>query len=200
MPRAFTEAKRSEIKEKIMETALELFHDKGVKSLSIGELTKRVGIAQGSFYNFWKDKDSLIIELITYRWLQKLDNIKKEFCNSLEDPAGFLSDIIYSYSMDIMIKIKTQPIYKEAFKIFREKGRDKVNKIENFYAEFLSKLINYWKENSAVKTVNKQGLVNLFTGSFILCSNYGYFDEEYFDEILRIYVDSAVNKYIEGAI
>ena len=52
MARAFTEEEKLEIKEKIMETALDLFHDKGTKSLSIGELTRRVGIAQGSFYNF----------------------------------------------------------------------------------------------------------------------------------------------------
>lgn len=200
MPRAFTEAERSEIKEKILETALELFHDKGTKSLSISELTKRVGIAQGSFYNFWKDKDSLIIELITYRWLQKLDNIEKEFFNSLTNPVRFLADIIYRDSMDIMIKIKTQPIYKEAFEIFKEKGRDEVNKVENFYTEFLSKLINYWKEHSTVKTVYKQGLINVFIGSLILCSNYCHFDEEYFDGILKIYIESAVNKYIEPAI
>lgn len=39
MARAFTEEEKLEIKEKIMETALDLFHDKGTKSLSIGELT-----------------------------------------------------------------------------------------------------------------------------------------------------------------
>ncbi len=67
MPKAFTEEERIKIKEALMETALDLFHDKGTKSLSIAELTKRVGIAQGSFYHFWKDKDALIIELIVYR-------------------------------------------------------------------------------------------------------------------------------------
>ena len=63
MGRAFSEEEKEKIKEAIMETALELFHDNGTKSLSISVLTKRVGIAQGSFYNFWKDKDSLIIDL-----------------------------------------------------------------------------------------------------------------------------------------
>ena len=32
-----------------METALDLFHDKGTKALNISGLTKRAGIAQGSF-------------------------------------------------------------------------------------------------------------------------------------------------------
>jgi len=72
MGRAFTEEEKVKIKADIMETALDLFHDKGTKSLNIAELTRRVGIAQGSFYNFWSDKDSLIIDLIAYRSAQKL--------------------------------------------------------------------------------------------------------------------------------
>ena len=55
MAKAFTEQERIQIKEKILETALDLFHDKGTKALSIAELTKRAGIAQGSFYNFWRN-------------------------------------------------------------------------------------------------------------------------------------------------
>jgi len=50
-----------------------------VRLLSISELTKRVGIAQGSFYNFWKDKDSLVIDLMACRSIQKLENIEKNF-------------------------------------------------------------------------------------------------------------------------
>ena len=56
MTRAFTEEEKLEIKKKIMETALDLFHDKGTKSLSIAELTRRVGIGQGTFY-FGKTKN-----------------------------------------------------------------------------------------------------------------------------------------------
>ena len=73
-----------------METALDLFHDKGTKSLSIAELTKRVGIAQGSFYHFWKDKDALIIELIVCWLNQKLRNIEKSFQLRLPSRQHFL--------------------------------------------------------------------------------------------------------------
>ena len=98
MAKAFSEEEKIKIKEKIMEAALDLFHDKGSRSLSISKLTKIAGIAQGSFYNFWKDKEALIIDLMAYRSMQKLNNIEKELSNSLTDPTGFLSDIIYKYS------------------------------------------------------------------------------------------------------
>ena len=197
MAKAFTEEEKIKIKESIMETALDLFHDKGTKSLSISELTKRVGIAQGSFYNFWKDKESLIIDLMSYRSIQKLENIEREFSNSLMNPKKFLSEIIFKYSIDITEKIKTQPIYHEAFRIFLSQDSKKVNRVENLYGDFLDRLIDYWCKNNVVKSVDKQGLSNAFVGSFVLCSNYFHFNKDTFEEVLNIYIQSIVFKYIE---
>ena len=197
MAKAFTEEEKIKIKESIMETALDLFYDKGTKSLSISELTKRVGIAQGSFYNFWKDKESLIIDLMAYRSIQKLGNIEREFSNSLTNPKKFLSEVIYKYSIDMTEKIKTQPIYQEAFRIFANQDSKKVNRVENLYGDFLDRLIDYWYKNNVVKSVDKQGLSNAFVGSFVICSNYFHFNKDTFEEVLNIYIQSIVFKYIE---
>ena len=197
MAKAFSEEERIKIKEEIIKAALELFHDKGSRSLSIAKLTKRVGIAQGSFYNFWKDKEELIIDLMAYRSMQKLNNIEKELSNSLTDPTGFLSDIIYKYSLDMLQKIKTRNIYKDAFKIFTAQDKDKAKKIEKLYTEFLDRSIINWKENNAVKNVNRQGLSDAFTGSFVFCLSYMHFNEETFEETLYIYIKSIVSRYIE---
>lgn len=197
MAKAFSEEEKLKIKEKIMENALDMFHEKGSRALSIAELTKRVGIAQGSFYNFWKDKKALIIDLMAYRSMQKLDNIEKELSNSLTDPTGFLTDIIYKYSLDMLEKIKTKIIYKDAFKIFSNGDIDRAKKVESLYTKFLDRSITYWQENAAVKNVNKQGLSDAFTGSFVFCSNYMHFNEETFEETLYIYIKSIVSRYIE---
>ena len=197
MAKAFSEEEKIKIKEKIMEAALDLFHDKGSRSLSISKLTKRAGIAQGSFYNFWKDKEALIIDLMAYRSMQKLNNIEKELSNSLTDPTGFLSDIIYKYSLDMLQKIKTRNIYKDAFKIFTAQDKDKAKKIEKLYTEFLDRSIIYWKENNVVKNVNRQGLSDAFTGSFVFCLSYMHFNEETFEETLYIYIKSIVSRYME---
>ncbi len=197
MAKAFSEQEKNEIKKKIMETALDLFHDKGVKSINIKELTRRAGIAQGSFYNFWKDKDTLMIELIFYRSTQKLTALEKKFPSSLENPIKFLTDIIYGYSTDLMKKIETQDTYRDAFKVFYKKDNKTINHVKGLYIEFMKKLIAYWKENAAIKDADEHGLSTAFIGSFVLCFNSHHFDKEYFNEILRIYIFNVVNKYIQ---
>ena len=196
MAKAFSENEKMEIKQKMMEIALNLFHESGARGLSIKELTARTGIAQGSFYNFWEDKDALIIDVMQYRSAQKLAVIEKHFNKSLDNPVKFLSDIIYEYSIDLKEKCEMKPIYEDAIQRLASKNRDKILKISRLYAEFIEKLAKYWKEKGAVREVDERGLLGAFTGSFILFSNHSKFEKEYFDDVLRLFIEGVTKKYI----
>ena len=196
MAKAFSSDEKLEIRQKMMDTALEIFHESGTKGLSIKELTTRVGIAQGSFYNFWKDKDALLLDVMQYRSAQKLAVIEKHFNKSLDNPVKFLSDIIYEYSIDLKEKCEAKPIYAEALSMLVKKNEGRAYEIDDLYIGFIKKLANYWKEKGAVKEVDEVGLINAFPGSFVLFSNYYKFEKEYFNDILKTFIVSAVEKYI----
>ena len=196
MPKAFSEEEKEQIKNQILETAVELFHDKGTKSINIQELTRRAGIAQGSFYSFWKDKDALVTDVMLYRSRQKLDIAEKEFEASLHNPIGFLSESIYRYSMDLLNKCREQPVYSQSFAILSRSNSLSENRVGAIYKEFLSKLAAYWVEHRAVRSVDVQGLINIITACPVLLSNAGQFDPEYFDEIFKSFLQSTIRNYI----
>ncbi len=52
MGKAFTDDERADLQEKLRRTGLRLFSEKGIKGVSIRELTSVAGIAQGGFYTF----------------------------------------------------------------------------------------------------------------------------------------------------
>ena len=166
MSKAFSEDEKLNIKQKMMEVAIEIFHESGTKGLSIKELTKRTGIAQGSFYNFWKDKDALIMDVMQYRLSQKLEIAKQSFDESLENPVKFLVDIIYEHSIDLKEKYKKKPIYAQALNMLSKKNENRIYEANSLYTDFINKLAEYWKEQNAVKDVDEKGLINAFTGSF----------------------------------
>lgn len=196
MPKAFSEEEKEQIKNQILETAVELFHDKGTKSINIQELTRRAGIAQGSFYSFWKDKDALVMDVMLYRSRQKLDIAEKEFEASLHDPIGFLSESIYRYSMDLLNKCKEQPVYSQSFAILSRSNSLSENRVGAIYKEFLNKLAAYWIEHNAVQNVDVRGLINVITACPVLLSNAEQFDPEYFDEIFKSFLQSTIRNYI----
>lgn len=63
MPKVYSEEKRLEIREQLMKTGVGLIRKYGMKRMSIENLTKEVGIAQGTFYNFFKSKEIFVCEI-----------------------------------------------------------------------------------------------------------------------------------------
>ncbi len=76
MPKIYSSEKRQEIKNKLLQVGLALIKQHGLKKMSIQELTKKVGIAQGTFYNFFTSKEMLVHELADI--YQKKLNLKLE--------------------------------------------------------------------------------------------------------------------------
>lgn len=52
---------RQQIKVLIQETSVSLFKDIGYENVTIDEITKRVGIAKGTFYNFYSSKLDILM-------------------------------------------------------------------------------------------------------------------------------------------
>ncbi|MBR3813864.1 MAG: TetR/AcrR family transcriptional regulator [Spirochaetaceae bacterium] len=198
MGKAFTDDEKSEIKTRLMEAAIELFHDKGAKTLSIREVTKRAGIAQGSFYNFWTDKDALVVDVVKYRAEQKFNAVLPEFKTKLKDPVKFLADKAFDWCIDLKHKTETQSIYRESMKILHRDTPADTNKVAAVYKDTLEEIADWWISHNVAKKVDVQGIINVFAGISVIVSSSAQFDTEYFDQIFRTFIESGIRKYVEA--
>lgn len=60
-------------RQKILETASELFYQKGIQYVGINEIIATSGVAKRTFYRWFPSKDQLIEQVMKYRsaqWLQ----------------------------------------------------------------------------------------------------------------------------------
>ncbi len=64
MPKKFGDKEKEIIKNRLMDIGVELFSKYGLQKTSINDLTKAVGIAQGSFYNFYDSKEELYFKIL----------------------------------------------------------------------------------------------------------------------------------------
>lgn len=144
--KAYVEEEKTQIRTQLLEAGLELFNDQGVRKISIRELTKRAGIAQGGFYNFFPDKDTLVMELIHYRARQKMDLFEKTFNESLEGPAAFVSDAIFRMSWDLKQKAEHKQMYTDILHVCLKEKPSERDKLYAVFYSTLQKLTDYWKE------------------------------------------------------
>lgn len=64
MPKKFNDQEKERIRLKLLEVGQKSFVTLGLKKTSVEDLTKAVGIAQGSFYMFYKSKEELCYEIL----------------------------------------------------------------------------------------------------------------------------------------
>lgn len=84
--------KKQAKKEEIIQAANKLIIEKGYRKTSVEDITHEAGIAKGSFYTYFKSKDSLIETLL----LEQIDNRTKEITKVLK-LDGTLEEVIKAY-------------------------------------------------------------------------------------------------------
>ena len=64
--RVFTEEEKSQIKLIMLEAGFPLLKKYGMTHTTISKITEAAGIAKGTFYHFWKNKEEYLADLILY--------------------------------------------------------------------------------------------------------------------------------------
>jgi len=120
LPNKFTTKEKEVIRNGLIKTAKEHFSIYGLQKTSIKDLTTEVGIAQGSFYNFYDSKEELYFEILeleesdSEKYLEEIisqTNSAKEAINktimatyNLFEKNSFLRRIYDSNDYEIMVR------------------------------------------------------------------------------------------------
>ena len=82
-------------KDKIFETALDLFSQKGYSAVSIREITRTVGIKESSLYNHFKNKEQILESILTH--------FRTDFSKTMP-PLEALDEILNNSTTDAFFK------------------------------------------------------------------------------------------------
>ena len=95
--------KKQEIKEKdketrLLDTAYELFTEKGIKDTSIQKIVDNANVAKGTFYLYFKDKyeirDILIVRKSHKLFKDALQELRKNYISNLSDQIIFIINYV----------------------------------------------------------------------------------------------------------
>jgi len=83
-------------KEKIIEAAVKVFAKKGFYTANVKDVAKEAGVADGTIYLYFKNKDDLLISLFEHKMRGILDTFKRALKN-ISDPLDQLKEFIKVY-------------------------------------------------------------------------------------------------------
>ena len=90
-------ASRSELRERIVQTAVESFSTHGIKSITMDDIAASLGISKRTLYEIFSDKESLLEECI----LNEQQNTDALIKNILDTSSNVLEVILRCYQWTI---------------------------------------------------------------------------------------------------
>lgn len=153
--------------ERIIEGSLELFLQAGIKSVTMDDIARHLGMSKKTIYQFFKDKNELVIELIKKRLKDdenEMAEILSKSTNVIEGMINMMkcSEEIFSRANPIVIH-DLQKYHPEAWKEFQNfKSEVIVRTLE----ELLTKGIvqGYIRPNIDVRIMARMRVVQVETG------------------------------------
>jgi len=95
------ENNKNEKLNKLLDTAFQLFTDKGIKHTSIQDIVDNAGVAKGTFYLYFKDKyeiqDHLLVRTSYRLFHEALEVSRQQQMTRLDDEIIFIIDYIIDY-------------------------------------------------------------------------------------------------------
>ena len=197
MGKAFTDQERENVREALRREGLRLLVQDGIRKVSIRELTGNVGIAQGGFYTFYRDKEEFVTDLILLRIREKTQLMLDNREESLKDPAGYLSDLFYREGMHLKANMAFNNRISGTIEFFMKTKELDKGEGKEIYRRFLRQMIGYWEENGYRISCDVDGIVSAGIMAAILFTNADMVPEAYFSGIYRAYCDAQVSRFMK---
>lgn len=183
------------MKEKIIETSIELFDQKGFKETSVQEIVEAMGVTKGAFYYYYKSKEELLkdicisyIEDLLQQQQRILQNVEKSCTEKLHE-------IVYMLLRNIKARRKSARIFFREMRHLHEAHLQEIKAKRRAFRENYQKLI---EEGIAKGEFKQTPIPHMVTFGILGITNWSYYwfnpDGEISEkQLAEIYVDLVLN-------
>lgn len=178
----------------IYDCAKELFSDKGFKDTNISDITKKAGMAVGTFYNYYASKEKLFMDI----YLEENAKLKKSCLQSLDMSQSPLTVVRQMMALNAE-GILGNPILKEWYnkgvsakieQLFREeKG---MQSADFMYDSFLE-IVSQWQAEGKMRTdLDSKMIMMIFAAITNIDTHKEEIGLDYFPQLLEVMTELVI--------
>ncbi|HWP95457.1 MAG TPA: TetR/AcrR family transcriptional regulator [Syntrophomonadaceae bacterium] len=191
MPKGFNEREKVLIKDALIEKGRLLFGGYGLKKTGIADLTGAVGIAQGSFYNFYESKEALYFEILEleeqalkaalFLVLTPYENRPREYLKMLLRSA---LEMLENYPL------MTQLYLEDSMRILvRKLPAEKLEKHFNKDHADLLPFIEKWQAQGILRKEKPEAITGLLRSLILLSLHKKTIGEAVYEDTITLFID-----------
>ncbi|KGR76714.1 TetR/AcrR family transcriptional regulator [Ureibacillus manganicus] len=158
---------KQSVKERIIETALDLFQQKGYHGVTIDEIVEKAKTSKGGFYHNFKSKDSLLYEIHDIFISHVLAETKQVY-ESYDSPILRLYNMLVSFTHVFDVYNRHITVFYDESAYLQDEYKDTIYQKRKEYRKLIERVIDDGKESkhfrseisTSITTMAIIGLVN----------------------------------------
>ncbi len=189
--KGFSEKERKQIRKDLIETGFELFSQYGLEKTTIKDITDKVDIAKGSFYNFFNSKEELYLEIITKEMKKTAKKLMKE-TEKIDDGEKMIKTLLNS----LFQELEKNPLYKKAVmedatqKIYRKLPEEKINKKQRETLKIVRPQIKKWQKQGKIKKRDPEIIHSFFKSLSFIKEHEKQIGEEIYPQVQELLIET----------
>jgi len=137
---------KQSVKERIIETALDLFQQKGYHGVTIDEIVEKANTSKGGFYHNFKSKDSLLYEIHDIFISHVLAETKQVY-ESYDSPILRLYNMLGSFTNVFDVYIRHITVFYDESAYLQDDYKDIIHQKRKEYRKLIERVIDDGKES-----------------------------------------------------
>lgn len=186
-------------REIIFNCAKELFSAKGFKETNISEITKKAGMAVGTFYNYYPGKEKLFMDI----FLEENKKLKQACFQSLnleQSPMDIVAQMLKlnvegTKANPILREWYNRSVFEKLEQVYREENG--VDTVDFLYDDFLELFTLWQKQGKMRKDIDSKMIMMIFAAIINVDTHKEEIGIEYFPELLHIMTELIMKSLVD---
>jgi TetR/AcrR family fatty acid metabolism transcriptional regulator len=146
---------------RILEAAVKVFADQGFYQSTISQIAREAGVADGTIYLYFKNKDDILVQFFNYKTKQVFDSFREEVGkadNSFEKLRNLIRRHLEEFQNDRNMAVLYQAETHQNSRLVEEQ----IKEMSKLYLDIVSEIVERGQDEGNIRKDLYVGLVKRF--------------------------------------
>lgn len=160
-----TKGKTNDKYHRILEAAINVFAKQGFHRSTIAQIAKEAGVADGTIYLYFKNKDDILVQFFSYKAKQVFTLFREEVDkanNSRDKLHNLVQRHLEAFQRDRNMAVVYQTVTHQASLLSKNLIKDQIKDMSKMYLDMVAEILEKGQEEGSIRKDVYIGLVKRF--------------------------------------
>jgi TetR/AcrR family fatty acid metabolism transcriptional regulator len=147
--------------QRILEAAIKVFARQGYFQSTVSQIAKEAGVADGTIYLYFKNKDDILVQFFNYKTKQVFERFRKNVDRS-DSAIGKLSILIHHHLEEFQRDRNMAIVYQTETHQISRPAEAQIKEMSKLYTDIIAEIVESGQQEGCIRRDLYLGLVKRF--------------------------------------